>query len=200
MMWMSRGDKIMSRLFLIRHGPTHQTVFTGWRDVPADLSDTAAVARMRDHLPDSVPIISSDLKRCVATADAIAGGRVRLPHDRDLREFDFGAWDGLGFEAVGERDPILSRAFWDDPGDVTAPGGESWNDVAKRVSAAITRHMAAHGDLIVVAHFGAILCQIGHLTGQTPKQIIAQKIDPLSVSELQMRGNDWHLASVNHTP
>ncbi|ABD53821.1 histidine phosphatase family protein [Jannaschia sp. CCS1] len=190
----------MSRLFLIRHGPTHQTVFTGWRDVPADLSDTAAVARMRDHLPLGVPIISSDLIRCVATADAIAGGRLRLPHDRDLREFDFGAWDGLGFEEVGNRDPVLSRAFWDDPGDVTPPGGESWNDVATRVSAAITRHMAAHGDLIVVAHFGAILCQIGMLTGQTPKQIIAQKIDPLSVSEMRFNGTAWTLASVNHCP
>lgn len=189
------------RLFLIRHGPTHQTVFTGWRDVPADLSDTAAVARMRDHLPPDAPIVSSDLQRCVATADAIAGGRVRLPHDRDLREFDFGAWDGLGFEEVGKRDPISSRAFWDDPGDIKPPGGESWNDVATRVNGAVTRHMAARpGDLVVVAHFGAILCQIGLLTGQTPKQIIAQKIDPLSVSELHLQGGRWSLASVNHCP
>lgn len=189
------------RLFLIRHGPTHQTVFTGWRDVPADLSDTAAVARMRDHLPPDAPIISSDLMRCVATADAVAGGRVRLPHDADLREFDFGAWDGLGFEAVGERDPILSRAFWDDPGDVTPPEGESWNDVAARVGAAIERHLAAQtGDLIIVAHFGAILCQIGALTGRTPKQMIAQKIDPLSVSELRFDGSAWTLTSVNHAP
>lgn len=189
------------RLFLIRHGPTHQTVFTGWRDVPADLSDTAAVARMRDHLPPDAPIISSDLMRCVATADAVAGGRVRLPHDADLREFDFGAWDGLGFEAVGERDPILSRAFWDDPGDVTPPEGESWHDVAARVGAAIERHLAAQtGDLIIVAHFGAILCQIGALTGRTPKQMIAQKIDPLSVSELRFDGSAWTLTSVNHAP
>lgn len=191
---------MVRRLFLIRHGPTHQTVFTGWRDVPADLSDMAAVTRMQAHLPPDVPIISSDLIRCVATADAIAGGRTRLPHDRDLREFDFGAWDGLGFEEVGTRDPVLSRAFWDDPGDVTPPGGESWNDVATRVTASISRHSAAHGDLIVVAHFGAILCQIGHLIGQAPKEIIAQKIDPLSVSELHFDGRAWTVASVNHRP
>lgn len=191
---------MVRRLFLIRHGPTHQTVFTGWRDVPADLSDTAAVARMRDHLPLAAPVISSDLIRCVATADAIAGERVRLPHDRDLREFDFGVWDGMGFEAVGERDPILSRAFWDDPGDVTPPGGESWNDVAGRVGPAIARHMEVHSDLIVVAHFGAILCQIGLLTGQDPKKMIAQRIDPLSVSELHFDGAAWALASVNHSP
>lgn len=189
------------RLFLVRHGPTHQTVFTGWRDVPADLSDTAMVARVRDHLPPDAPIISSDLNRCVATADAIAGGRVRLPHDADLREFNFGVWDGMGFEAVGARDPILSRTFWDEPGDVTPPEGESWNNVTARVSVAIDRHLAAQtGDLVVVAHFGAILCQIGAMTGQTPKQMIAQKIDPLSVSELRFDGAAWTLASVNHAP
>lgn len=198
---MNRGDFFLSRLFLIRHGPTHQTAFTGWRDVPADLSDTAAVARMRDHLPVGAPIISSDLIRCVATADAIAGGRVRLPHDADLREFDFGAWDGLGFKAVGARDPVLSRAFWDDPGDVTPPGGESWNTVATRVSAAIAHHQKTHQtDLIVVAHFGAILCHIGAVTGKTPIEMIAQKIDPLSVSELHLNDGAWTLAGVNHTP
>lgn len=198
---MTRGEPQMTRLFLIRHGPTHQTVFTGWRDVPADLSDTAAVARMRDHLPANAPVISSDLKRCVATADAIAGGRVRLPHDADLREFDFGVWDGMGFEEVGIRYPVLSRTFWDEPGETTPPGGESWNTVAGRVSAAISRHQATHdGDLIVVAHFGAILCHIGAVTGRTPKDMIAQKIDPLSVSELHLNGGAWTLNGVNHLP
>lgn len=197
---MIHGEPMLRRLFLIRHGPTHQTVFTGHRDVPADLSDTAAVARMHDHLPYA-PVVSSDLIRCVATADAIAGDRLRLPHDAQLREFDFGEWDGLGFDEVGTRDPVLSRAFWDDPGDVTPPGGESWNTVAARVSTAIDRHMTTHtGDLIVVAHFGAILCHIGHVTGQSPKQIIAQKIDPLSVSELHRNGAEWSLESVNHAP
>lgn len=186
---------------MIRHGPTHQTVFTGWRDVPADLTDTAAVARMHDHLPRAATVVSSDLIRCVATADAIAGARPRLPHDRALREFDFGAWDGLGFEAVGTRDPILSRAFWDDPGDVTPPDGESWNTVAARVSTAVARHLQAiEGDLIVVAHFGAILCHIGAVTGRPPKDMLAQKIDPLSVSELRFDGSEWTLASVNHRP
>lgn len=189
------------RLFLVRHGPTHETAFTGWRDVPADLSDRAAVARMGAHLPAHACVVSSDLIRCVATADAISGSRIRLPHDPALREFDFGAWDGLGFEAVSARDPVLSRRFWEEPGEVAAPGGESWNAVADRVDAAIKGHLAARaGDLIVVAHFGAILCQIGRLTGRPPQQMLAQRIDPLSVSELHLRDGAWSLASVNQRP
>ena len=41
----------MSRLFLVRHGPTHAKTMVGWSDLPADLSDTAALARLSDHLP-----------------------------------------------------------------------------------------------------------------------------------------------------
>ena len=28
----------------VRHAPTHETAFVGWRDVPADLSDRARIA------------------------------------------------------------------------------------------------------------------------------------------------------------
>ena len=30
----------------VRHGPTHQKSFVGWRDVPADLSDHAQIERL----------------------------------------------------------------------------------------------------------------------------------------------------------
>ncbi|WP_224813780.1 histidine phosphatase family protein [Hasllibacter sp. MH4015] len=192
---------MVRRIFWVRHGPTHQKTFTGWRDVPADLSDTGAVMRMRDWLPADAPIASSDLKRAVATADAIAGGRRRLAHDPDLREFDFGTWDGLHFNVVAERDPDLSWSFWDEPGDVAAPGGESWFQVRDRVARAVDRALANNpGDVILVAHFGAILCHVAHATGQTPKAILAQKIDPLSVTELVEAGDCWTLGAVNHQP
>ena len=118
----------------IRHGPTHQKTFVGWRDVPADLSDTAHIARLNAHLPDQAIVVASDLIRASATADVLSAGRTRLPDIRDLREFDFGEWDGKHFTEVMETHPELSRAYWDTPGDVAAPGGESWNDSAARVS------------------------------------------------------------------
>ena len=38
----------------VRHGPTHAKVFTGWRDVPADLSDVARIKRLKNFLPKEV--------------------------------------------------------------------------------------------------------------------------------------------------
>ena len=82
----------------VRHGPTHEKNFVGWRDVPADLSDAPRLARLNLHLPDDALLISSDLIRAVHTADALAlPTRRRLPHEPDLRELHFGAWDGMHF-------------------------------------------------------------------------------------------------------
>ena len=41
----------------------------GWTDLPADLSDTARIARLSNYLPHA-PVISSDLSRARDTAPA----------------------------------------------------------------------------------------------------------------------------------
>ena len=105
----------MSDWFWIRHGPTHEKNFTGWRDVPADLSDRALIDRLSAYLPPEAVVVSSDLTRSVTTADALAGGRTRLPHEADLREFHFGDWDGRHWSDVAQTDPQLSRDFWENP-------------------------------------------------------------------------------------
>ena len=188
----------MTRLYLVRHGPTHQKVMTGWRDVPADLSDGAAIARLSDYLPDAAPLVSSDLRRASATADCLSRpGRTRLAHRADLREFDFGLWDGEPFDAL---DPVQSRRFWDEPGDIAPPGGESWNAVARRVSREIDAlTQDAPPALIVVAHMGPIMTQIAR-TGLAPLAALGHRIDPLSVTVLDRDGAGWRLERVNHRP
>lgn len=190
----------MTRLFWVRHGPTHAKSMVGWSDLPADLSDKAALMRLHDHLPAEAPVISSDLIRARATADAIAGARRRLPHDRDLREIHFGAWELCGFDTISDQDHL--RAFWEKPGDICPPGGESWHDISARVDRAVTRLTQANdgGDLIVVAHMGAILTQVQKALRLSAYDTFAHRIDNLSVTELHLRDTGWHAAAINHHP
>lgn len=192
----------MTTWWWIRHGPTHENSFVGWRDVPADLSDTAQIARLNAHLPDDALLVSSDLSRCIATADVLAANRTRLPHAADIREFDFGDWDGLNYEQVMARDPNLSRDYWDNPGDVAPPNGESWNAAATRVTAYVqamnTRHPDQH--IIAVAHFGAILTQVQLAGGLTAYQAVSHTIDNLSVTRLQWDGAAWETGVINQLP
>jgi len=192
----------MTTWWWIRHGPTHENSFVGWRDVPADLSDKAQIARLDAHLPDDALLVSSDLSRCVATADAIAGTRTRLPHAADIREFDFGDWDGLDYGQVMARDPNLSRDYWDKPGDVAPPNGESWNAAAARITAYVQDMNTHHPDrhIIAVAHFGAILTQVQLAGGLTAYQAVSHKIDNFSVTRLQWNGATWATGVINHLP
>jgi broad specificity phosphatase PhoE len=146
-------------------------------------------------------LVSSDLARARATADAIATGRRRLPHDPALREFNFGDWDGKHFTEVAESHPSLSRQYWEDPGDHAPPGGESWNMVATRVNAAVDGLLASRpADLIIVAHVGVILTQVQRALGVTAHQALAHKIDNLSVTQLVHHAGRWRAAIINHQP
>jgi alpha-ribazole phosphatase len=187
----------MTRFWLVRHGPTHAKAMIGWTDLPADLSDTAALSRLSAHLPAGAPVVSSDLSRAVATADAL-GNRPRLPHDPGLREIHFGLWERRGFAEVEADDPTLVRAFWETPGEIRAPGGESWNDLTGRTWAALDRLQGHAPDLVVVAHFGPILAALQRAGGMTATQVFAHKIDNLSVTCLTLKPPG--VQAINHRP
>lgn len=192
----------MTRLFLVRHGPTHQKSLTGHRDVPADLGDVAAIGRLDAALPRPALLVSSDLQRARSTADMLARGRTRLPDREGLREFDFGRWDGLAHDEIPDDETALARAYWEEPGDIAPPDGESWNAAAARIGAeidALVRDNAGR-DIVVVAHMGVILTQVARARRCTPYTALGQPVAPLSLTELHRREDGWHDVRTNHVP
>lgn len=187
----------MTHIYLVRHGPTHAKSMIGWSDLPADLSDTDALARLDAYLPNDAVVISSDLSRTIATADAIQKDRPRLDHDANLREMYFGDWELKTYTEVEDQEHI--RAFWDNPGDVRPPNGESWNDVCGRVNTAIDRLILTHAgqNIILVAHFGVIITQIQRALSLTGYEAFGHKIDNLSVTDIRIEEN-WQVGKINH--
>jgi len=191
----------MQRLYLVRHGPTHAKGMIGWTDLPADLSDKAALSRLDNHLPKNASVVSSDLVRTIHTGDAIVSSRKRLPHDANLREMHFGDWENRTFKEVSQDAPEHTRAFYEQPGHIAPPSGESWNDLSARVSTAVDVYLAkAHQELIIVCHFGVILSQLQRATGHSAYDTFAQKIDNLSVTELIIEKGIWRAGAINHCP
>ena len=191
----------MIRFWFVRHGPTHAKAMVGWTDLPADLSDRARIDRLANFLPDHAPIISSDLIRASATADAIQLTRRRLPHTPALREISFGDWEMQKFNDIEAKDPVRIRAYWEQPGDVRPPNGETWNETAARVSKAVDQLILQHtGDLIVVAHFGAILTQLQRAENLSAYDAFAHRIDNLSVTQLSFDTSGWQTGMINHLP
>ena len=183
----------------VRHGPTHAKTMVGWSDLPADLSDTAQLDRLSATLPEGAPVISSDLIRSRATADAIAQGRPRLPDDPRLREIHFGDWELKSFDEIDATHGALSRQFWDEPGHVTAPNGESWYQAEARVNAAVAA-LRGPANIVIVAHFGVILTQLALALQKAPADILAQRIDNLSLTRITLGPEGAKVGEINHLP
>src|SRR3954467_14097189 len=144
---------------LLRHGQTEHTPerrFSGSSDVPlSELGRAEARAgalSLKDRGLDA--IVSSPLRRCRETA-AAAADVLGLPVqvDDDLRELDFGEWEGLTGDEARARNPLALRRFFGAT-DVRAPGGESIADVSARVGRARARILEKHaGETVrVVSH------------------------------------------------
>jgi probable phosphoglycerate mutase len=132
------------RMLLVRHGETEFTAaqrYSGRGDVPlSPIGDTQAKAvarRVYELAPVLDAVITSPLRRCQATARALAGGAPVYLED-DFVECDFGEWEGLTFAEVRERYGEEMRA-WLASSAVPPPGGESFDQVTERVRAAVER-------------------------------------------------------------
>lgn len=190
--------------WFVRHGPTHSRAACGWTDIPADLSDHAQIARTSALIPQDAIVVSSDLIRAVHTADAVGGSRTRLDHLPDLREFNFGDWEGREFSEIALSDPEASRYFWENPGDAAPPSGESFHDLQARVSRQMHDLAETHAgqNVMCVAHYGVILVAIAHASQMPAATAVRFHIDTLSVTRIEyLNATDaWRVLSVNHVP
>lgn len=155
----------MSRqIILWRHGRTAWNAagrVQGQSDVPIDEigeeQAKVAAARLADLNP--VRIISSDLKRAVATANALARATgVPVEQDERLREMHFGVREGLTSREAWTSYPEEMHA-WVTGEDIRMPGGETYREAGQRFADAleeIARTLENDRPVVVVAH-GAVL-------------------------------------------
>jgi broad specificity phosphatase PhoE len=126
----------MLNLLLTRHGQaiTGDVMLGGQLDPPlTDLGRREAETLARRLSGVRVDrIVSSPMQRALQTAQAIAAGR-HVEVDERLRELDYGRWEALTYAEIDARDPALRARWENDPAGTHSPGGESGEDVARRV-------------------------------------------------------------------
>ncbi|MBB3104262.1 histidine phosphatase family protein [Azomonas macrocytogenes] len=147
-------------LDLLRHGDTGTAPgFRGSLDDPLSAIGWAQLrAAVNNHAPWT-RIISSPLQRCAAFAAELAEQRqLPLSLERNLRELEFGAWEGLTPAALMETHSIELGHFWSDPYSFTPPQGEPLSAFEARVLGALQRLAAQHAGehLLLVTHAGVI--------------------------------------------
>ncbi|CAB4331356.1 unannotated protein [freshwater metagenome] len=196
-----------NRILLWRHGQTDWNInnrFQGHSDIPLNDVGIYQAQRAAQLLAGMKPtgIISSDLQRAKATAQALAD-LVRLPVaiDPNLRETNGGHWEGRTGEENRAED-FQNFVRWID-GDDSPAGtiGERRTEVAARAVAAIERALSQGGDgqlLVVTTHGGTSRCVLGHLL-QLPQSHwgVLGGLSNAAWSILQSTSRGWHLVEHN---
>lgn len=182
-----------TELLLIRHAPAcHGGRLAGRRDVAADCSDVAGFAALRHALEGVGTRVASPALRCQQTASMLWPDAV-LSTDQRLWEQDFGAWEGLAFDALPDLGTLsLSELAVHQP-----PEGESFVDVCARVEPVLRDLATREGRIAVVAHAGVVRAGLALALG-TLAPALAFQVAPLSLTRLMIgSGGHWSVAEVN---
>jgi probable phosphoglycerate mutase len=140
----------MSELVLVRHGETEwsRTMrHTGNTDLvlteAGEEQARGVVGKLAGR--EFALVLTSPLQRARRTAE-LAGFGDRAEPDDDLRERDYGEYEGLTTKEIR-----VERPGWDVWRD-DLPGGETLEAVGARADRVIERALAADGDTLVFAH------------------------------------------------
>jgi alpha-ribazole phosphatase len=181
------------RLILIRHGQVEERFagrFVGSTDAALSPAGLRQARDLASWLAGKKPGVCfcSPMQRCVETArTAVAGLPLQPVPDPDLREVDFGEWEGLSFTAIAGKDAAtVDRWARFEPG-FRFPGGESIADFMRRINAAADRMAAAPQETVVAfTHGGVIRFMLCSLLRLDPRSAAAFEIRPAGVVELAL--------------
>ena len=121
-------------------------------DLAATFEDEAA--RVVERLPLVDRLVTSPLGRCRRLAERIGAARGLVPViDARLREMDFGAWEGVPWNAIAREE---LDAWAADFLGARPHGGESVRMLYERARAAIADYRQTGRSHVIVTHAGVI--------------------------------------------
>jgi broad specificity phosphatase PhoE len=139
-----------TRLFLIRHGETEWSA-SGQHTSRTDLPLTPNGVRQAELLARRLAsqrfaaVFSSPLRRALETCRIAGLDREAIVTD-DLREWDYGQYEGRTTDDIRADEP--GWTIW----TARIVGGESLEDVGRRVDRVIERALGVDGDVALFGH------------------------------------------------
>ncbi len=196
----------MIKLILIRHSETKwnkQKRYLGKTDIALSPKGQKQAGLISGYLRNkNISVIySSKLKRALETAATIAKPHnLEVKEDKRLNEIDFGKWEGMTFNQIQKKYPILARKYLSNPLNIKIPEGESLLKFRNRINRALKKILAQEkGTIVIVSHAGVnriIICSLLKLPLSCLWQI-KQDIGAINIIEIYKNMNIISL--INHT-
>jgi probable phosphoglycerate mutase len=185
------------QVFLIRHGETEWSRsgrHTGRTDVPLTLEgELRAEALGRALRGRDLSVWTSPLQRARETC-RLAGFAASASVDDDLREWDYGAYEGLTTLEIWREMPEWS--VWMSP----IVNGESLDELANRARRVVARAIAHTGDVALFSHGHLLRVLAACWIGLPPGTGRFLALDTASISVLGFERQTRVIRSWNYTP
>jgi broad specificity phosphatase PhoE len=183
-----REDSRPRQVVLARHGATDWSEagrHTGWTDIPLNPLGVRQAATLRARLAgwSFDTVLCSPLQRAVTTCEC-AGYRDAAELDPDLREWNYGDYEGLTTRAIRALTPGWN--LWDDG----VPNGETLAELAARADRVLDRLRAATGTVAIFAHGHFLRVLAVRWIDQAPQLARHLTLTTASVSVLATE-HDW---------
>jgi alpha-ribazole phosphatase len=195
------------RLMLIRHAVPSgggSDRLLGSTDLPlgpegiAQANALASLIRMRRP----AACHCSPLLRARQTADClITQTPLPIRIDEDLREIDFGLWEGRTFDEIAVEDPAAVARWAEFDEDFVFPEGESVAGLLTRVRRVADRLVCDEADCVMaITHGGVIRAMICHLLRLHPRQYVLFDVRCAACTTIDLFDGQGVLSGLNETP
>lgn len=187
-------------LYLLRHGDTGADGrLTGSTDLPLSEHGLDQLYQSRMLLKEKgiTRVLASPMLRCRQTLDVVDLG-ISPEFLDDLREIDFGAWEGLRFSEIAGQWPEEVRAWAEWSEDFTFPRGERIGGFLERLTR-VQQHIARaqEATTLVVAHGGVIRHLLCSYLGIEPRRYLLFDVRYGQLASLELHSGGGILTSLN---
>ena len=170
------------RIVLARHGETEWSALgrhTGRTDIPLTDVGRDQARRLGRALAGRTftRVLASPLSRAAETA-RLAGFGDQAMFDDDLREWDYGVYEGRTRVDIAKEEP--GWTVWTRP----IRGGESLEELGARVDRVIERLLPLEGDVLIFSHGHFLRVLAARWIGAEPRLAGHLELSTATISEL----------------
>jgi broad specificity phosphatase PhoE len=168
-------------LWLVRHGETkwsRERLHTSVTDVPLTAAGAEAARGVGERLVGRSFSLVLTSPRQRARRSAELAGFPDAEVDDDLAEWGYGHYEGVSTAQIRETDPDWT--VWSHP----APGGETAEQVCRRVDLVLARCEGVEGDVLLFGHAHCLRALTARWLGQSVVDGRLYRLDTGSLSVL----------------
>lgn len=210
--WSSaRGGQQTADVVLLRHGDTKLTPerrFSGVGRGDPGLSETGqdqarrAAASALLQANTFTEVLSSPMTRCQETAQIVAATLgVSISVDPELREMDFGLWEGMTFDEVKDRYPEDLRRWTQSASASPTGSSETFAALLDRMGTVAERFASryAGASVIAVTHVTPVKALVAGALGAPPAALFRMELSSACFSRVSYTGGEASVRLLNDT-